>query len=211
MPTFADRRAWIFDLDGTLTIPVHDFAAAKATLGLPLDLDLLSGALALPEPQRQQALDWIAAWEWQLAEASVLQADAAWLIPLLHQRGCRLGVLTRNTRPVALHCLEKIGLSPYFSPDAVLGRESAPPKPAPHGILQLLSAWSLRPGDAVMVGDYLHDARAGRAAGLATILLLREGPEPWEHEADLLLTDLRALAPTLGTTSACARRWPGEN
>jgi len=28
------RRCWIFDLDGTLTVPVHDFPAIRSALGM---------------------------------------------------------------------------------------------------------------------------------------------------------------------------------
>mgnify|MGYP000293650260 CR=1 FL=1 len=40
----------LFDMDGTLTVPMHDFAAFKARHGLPTDQDLLGSTLALPEP-----------------------------------------------------------------------------------------------------------------------------------------------------------------
>ena len=34
------RRHWIFDLDGTLTVAAHDFAAIRRTLGIPPGRDV---------------------------------------------------------------------------------------------------------------------------------------------------------------------------
>ncbi len=43
------RRCWIFDLDGTLTLPVHDFAAIRAALGMAeTDPDILRFLASLP-------------------------------------------------------------------------------------------------------------------------------------------------------------------
>jgi phosphoglycolate phosphatase-like HAD superfamily hydrolase len=102
-------------------------------------------------------------------------------------------VLTRNTRSTALRTLRAAGLGDRFADADVLGRDEAPAKPAPGGVRALLAAWGLRPDQGVMVGDYLFDARAGRAAGAATVLVLRADDRGWEDEADLVLGDLRAL------------------
>ncbi len=39
--TVLQRKYWIFDLDGTLTVPVHDFQGIRKTLGIPRDKDIL--------------------------------------------------------------------------------------------------------------------------------------------------------------------------
>jgi hypothetical protein len=41
--SFDRRDCWIFDMDGTLTISIHDFDGIKRILGLPIDS--LSGRL----------------------------------------------------------------------------------------------------------------------------------------------------------------------
>jgi HAD superfamily hydrolase (TIGR01509 family) len=188
-----DRPAWIFDMDGTLTVPVHDFAALRAQLGIPATDDIL-GHIDAAGPDRQRALRAaVHAWEEGLADAAVAQADAVALLDALAARGARLGVLTRNTRSTALRTLRAAGLGDRFADADVLGRDEAPAKPAPGGVLALLAAWGLRPDQGVMVGDYLFDARAGRAAGAATVLVLRADDRGWEDEADLVLGDLRAL------------------
>jgi len=54
--------------------------------------------------------------------------------------------------------------------------------------------WEAAPTDAVVVGDWIYDAQAGRAAGTATVLVMRHGPQPWTNEADVLVNDLWELA-----------------
>ena len=43
-----DCEAFIFDLDGTLTVAVHDFDAIRAELGLPVGRPILEELATLP-------------------------------------------------------------------------------------------------------------------------------------------------------------------
>lgn len=36
----ARRRHWVFDMDGTLTVAVHDFAAIRRALEIPAEADI---------------------------------------------------------------------------------------------------------------------------------------------------------------------------
>lgn len=180
------RTHWIFDLDGTLTVPQHDFDAMRRELGIPKGTDLLSG-LAEQGPEREAAgMARIAAWEWSLADRARLQDDAGRLLEGLRRQGVRLGVLTRNRRDVALRTLEVIGLDGWF--DDVVGRDEAAPKPAPDGVQWWLRRWACRPERAVMVGDHPMDAAAGRAAGAATVWVRRQpfGEGQADHVVDTL-------------------------
>ena len=49
MKLISKKKFWIFDMDGTLTHAVHDFPTIKRELGLPLDLDILTGISLLSE------------------------------------------------------------------------------------------------------------------------------------------------------------------
>ena len=91
------------------------------------------------------------------------------LLEYLFSSGADLGILTRNTRGVALLTLESLGIRHYFHDDNVLGREEAKPKPDPSGIYHLQGKWSAESQQTVMVGDYLFDLLAGKAAGAMTI------------------------------------------
>jgi phosphoglycolate phosphatase-like HAD superfamily hydrolase len=119
------------------------------------------------------------------------------LLDQLNRRNVRVGILTRNTREIALHTLGMIGLKEYFSADDILGRDEAAPKPHPEGIEMLLSAWRRSPDEAVMVGDYLFDLQVGRAASTATIHVDHTGSFRWPDLADLAVTTLEELAEAL--------------
>ena len=75
----------------------------------------------------------------------------------------------------------------------ILGRECATPKPDPAGLLQILSRWQIPGPESVMVGDYLFDLTAGRAADMFTIYIDRNNSGLWQDEADLRLTRLDQL------------------
>jgi HAD superfamily hydrolase (TIGR01509 family) len=194
MKGIEDRSHWIFDLDGTLTESVHDFDAFRAELGIAPGVGLLEHIRTLG-PERGAAVEArIAAWELEHAELAVAEADAIALLEHLGSRGARLGVLTRNSRIVAMRTLEVAGLARWFCEDLCIGRDEAAPKPAPDGVLHLLGLWKADPGDAVMVGDWIFDVLAGRDAGVATVLVDRDGSAS-EHAkaADLAVRDLREL------------------
>ena len=174
------RTHWIFDMDGTLTVPAHDFAAFKRANGLSEDEDLLSAAGRMATAERAAFMQRIREWELRIAASSTAQEDAVALLSALTGRGATCGVLTRNTRDNALLTLEAADLMRFFPDEqAILGRNCATAKPHPAGVNKLLDHWDVRPERAVMVGDWVHDVAAGHAAGTATILVLRHGtPDP---------------------------------
>ncbi|GFE57101.1 HAD family hydrolase [Geobacter sp. AOG1] len=189
------RRCWIFDLDGTLTLPVHDFAAIRAELGMAeSDPDIIQFLASLPAVEAAEKHARLIEIEYELAARTAAAPGAGRLLDRLLRRGSQVGILTRNTREIALHTLDQIGLKQYFRPDAVLGRDEAAPKPHPAGIAKLLDAWGSAPDEAVMVGDYLFDLQVGRAAGTATIHVDRSGAFRWPELADLAVANLEELA-----------------
>ena len=189
------RRAWIFDMDGTLTVPMHDFSALRLALQIPDGVDILDAIDARPAARAERDRRHIAAWEEDIARRAQPQPDAHLLLSSLAAAGCALGVLTRNTALGAQITLQATGLDRYFSPGAVLGRDDAPAKPDPAGILHLLDRWGVAADEAAMVGDWVYDLQAGRRAGAAAVLVRRHGLQPWEHEADLVVESLTALVP----------------
>ena len=181
--TLHDIRHWVFDMDGTLTVPVHDFPAIKRELGIPQDADILGHLAALPAAESAAKHAWLLEHERELALGSLPADGAVDLVRELAARGYRLGILTRNARELAHITLEAIGLADCFAVDDVLGRDEATPKPHPAGLLKLASAWDVEPKKMVMIGDYRHDLDCGRAAGAKTILV--NLPEnPWPELAD---------------------------
>lgn len=192
------RSCWIFDLDGTLTLPVHDFAFIRRELAIPDGSDILGHLASLPPEEaalRCRQLDDI---EEELAGRAEAAQGAPELLELLDSLGVRLGILTRNSRDIALLTLEAIGVSRYFDADHVLGRDEVPPKPDPAGIIHLLEQWNSRADCSVMVGDYLFDLQAGRAAGAVTVHVARPDGQRWPGESDIMVADLKELVQMLG-------------
>ena len=188
-----ELRYWIFDMDGTLTVPAHDFQYARQQLGIPSDQDILGALSTRSDAERAEATRWLETWERDIAYQSQAQQDAVTLLAALRARDCRLGVVTRNTRENAVITLQAAGLSHWFADEDVLGRHDAAPKPDPAALQLLLNRWSASASEAVMVGDYIHDSRAGRAAGMHTVLVMRNGARDWQNEADWLVEDLSGL------------------
>jgi HAD superfamily hydrolase (TIGR01509 family) len=193
-PHILARTCWIFDLDGTLTVPVHDFPAIRTALGMSdSDADILHFLASLPPDEAEKRRTRLIEIEYELAEKTVAAPGAGRLLELLLRRDARIGILTRNTREIALHTLGQIGLQEYFTPENILGRNEAVPKPHPEGIELLLNAWGSSPDETVMVGDYLFDLQTGRAAGAATIHVDGSGLFRWPELADLAVTTLEEL------------------
>lgn len=190
---FSAKPFWIFDLDGTLTLPVHDFDYIRRELDIPATADILDYLDSLSEAEAARRHCRLHEIEMELARKAVPSPGAAEAIARLHHAGAQLGILTRNDRDIALLTLETIGIGRYFTSENVLGRNEAPPKPDPAGIHRLLASWGADPEDAVMVGDYLFDLQAGRAAGTATIQVGRPDGKSWPEFTDLSLATLLDL------------------
>jgi len=189
-------RHWVFDMDGTLTLAVHDFEAIKRALDIPLAEDILGHLASLPEAVAAAKHAWLLEHERELALASQPAPGAIELVRELRERGCRLGILTRNAHELALLTLRAIGLDDCFAVPDVIGRDEAPPKPDPGGLLHFARTWQVAPSELVMVGDYRFDLECARAAGARSVLV--NLPEnPWPELVDHFAPDCRALQQVL--------------
>lgn len=185
-------RHWVFDMDGTLTLAVHDFEAIKRVLDIPLEHDILHHLAALPEDEAAAKHAWLLEHERELALNARPAAGAIELVRALQSRDCRLGILTRNAHELALLTLQAIGLGDCFATADILGRDEAPPKPHPGGLLQLAERWQVAPAELVMVGDYRFDLECARAAGACGVLV--NLPENlWPELTDHFAVDCQAL------------------
>lgn len=188
------KTAWIFDLDGTLTLPVHDFGYIRRELEVPEAADILEHLAVLPRDEATKRQARLQEIEIELANKARPAPGALGAVKKLHRSGAKLGILTRNDKEIALLTLKTIGMGHYFSDSNVLGRNDAPPKPDPAGIHYLLDEWGAAPSDAVMVGDYLFDLQAGRAAGTATVHVGRPDGKSWLELTDYAVASLDELA-----------------
>lgn len=194
VPTdLAKRSHWVFDLDGTLTVAVHDFAAIRRELVIPEGSDILGHLMSLPPHHAQPLHDRLQEIELELAGLTRAAAGALALLQHLQGGGALLGILTRNTRENALRTLELAGLGGFFLPAHVLGRDEATPKPDPDGIHRLAEIWGIDPATMIMVGDYQYDLQAGRSAGALTVHVDASRSFRWPELADVSVATLGEL------------------
>ena len=193
MRSILSRQHWVFDLDGTLTLPVHDFSVIRNALGVPRGTDILGHLASLPEEEARPLQDKLVEIETSLLERIEPAPGLLQLVGALHGRGVRLGILTRNTRDIARKTLERLGVSDYFCVECVLGRGCVPPKPDPEGLLRLAHRWCTTPEELVMVGDYLFDLQTGRNAGAATVHVDRSRSFAWPELTDIGVETLAEL------------------
>ncbi len=187
------KQFWIFDLDGTLTQPLHDFPAIRLELGVPSDVGILEHLQAQSEPLRSQLNSRLIEIEIDVAERSEPMPFAQLLIQTLFERGKKLAILTRNRRDCVDIVLHRLQLQHFFDADRIIASECAEPKPSPAGIEQLLDGWNCCRSDCVMVGDYLYDLQAGRAASIDTVHFNPEAGPRWPQQTDLELASFEPL------------------
>ncbi|MBB4708423.1 HAD superfamily hydrolase (TIGR01549 family) [Xanthomonas arboricola] len=191
-PALSGYRHWVFDMDGTLTEAVHDFALIRRALEIPPEADILHHLASLPAEQAAAKHAWLLAHERELAQAAQPAPGAVALVRALQTAGCRLGMLTRNARALAQVTLQAIGLHDAFAWDDIVGRDEAAPKPAPDGLQYFAQRWAVEGTALVMVGDHHNDLACGRAVGACTVLVNTPG-DPWPGLADWRLQDCTQL------------------
>ncbi|MFA1722561.1 HAD family hydrolase [Xanthomonas campestris] len=191
-PALRSCRHWVFDMDGTLTEAVHDFALIRKELQIPPEADILHHLAALPAAQSQAKHAWLLEHERALAEGARAAPGAVALVRALQASGCRLGLLTRNARTLAQVTLQALGLGDAFAWDDIVGRDEAAPKPAPDGLQYFARRWAVEGSALVMVGDHCNDLACGRAVGACTVLVNTPG-DPWPGLVDWRLRDCAQL------------------
>jgi HAD superfamily hydrolase (TIGR01509 family) len=192
-PILSGRTHWVFDLDGTLTVAVHDFAAIRRELEIPEGSDILGYLGGLPPHQAQRLHDRLQEIELELAGLTRAAEGSQTLLQHLRDSGAQRGILTRNTRENTLRTLSLIGLDKFFIPEHILGRDEAEPKPDPDGIFRLACIWGIDPAATVMVGDYHYDLQAGRSAGALTVHVDASRSFRWPELADVCVESLEKL------------------
>ncbi|MFZ1984929.1 MAG: HAD-IA family hydrolase [Desulfatitalea sp.] len=167
-------RAVLFDFDGTLTVPgALDFPAIKNDLGCPLDQALLEFIDTVTDPSRRQAAhDRLTFFETQAAQRSRPNEGAQEMVTWLKGRHVAVAILTRNSRASVLRALQNFNPIGPQTFDLIVTRDDPPaPKPSGEGVLYAAHLLGVRPEEILMVGDFIFDCQAGRAAGALTALL----------------------------------------
>ncbi|MFI5379825.1 MAG: HAD family hydrolase, partial [Tepidisphaerales bacterium] len=164
-------RAILFDLDGTLTEPLLDFAQIRREMGVEA-FGILEALETFPAERRNEAEQVLLRHERTAAERSRLNPGCRELLELLDGR-LRRAVITRNSRESAERVCGIHGLT--F--DLVIAREFGLFKPSPEPVLHACTALGVDPADAWMVGDGRFDVEAGLAAGARTVWVSHDRPK----------------------------------
>ncbi|MEW6163505.1 MAG: phosphoglycolate phosphatase [Pseudomonadota bacterium] len=210
-------RAVLLDLDGTLLDTVLDLHAAAngmlADLGRPpvaigdirayvgrgipnLVKRVLAGKLEAaddPAPPPADALDSFrkhyAHFNGRAAQPfpGVMEG-----LDALKAMNLPLGVITNKAQAFTLPLLERTGLTPYLSV-AVSGDQLPQPKPDPMPLVWACGRLNVSPADTLMIGDSVHDFKAGRAAGCKVFLVpygYNEGQDVQGLAADAIVESI---------------------
>lgn len=195
-------RAVLFDFDGTLTRPgAIDFSRLRELLGCPPKVPILEWIDSLPDPaargQAHQALD---GFEREAARASVPNDGAEDLVRALGRAGVARAILTRNSMASVREAMRNFRVLTLDDFAAVITREDeARPKPHPDGVHLAARRLGVRPEEMLVVGDYVFDIEAGRAAGAATVLLTNGSQAPAAAVgADWTVESLAGVSALLG-------------
>jgi phosphoglycolate phosphatase len=199
-------EALLFDLDGTLVdtpqaivdvaqgtlaalgLPPAEPQAIKDTIGLPLPVALGQLIGTGPAGAADAVEIYRVLWRAEVTPRipKLLYPGVREGLAELKRSDLRFGVVTGKAQEGADSTVAAAGLQDLM--DVVLGYTSVPnPKPAPDIAFLALERLGVRPEDAVLVGDSVHDLEMARRAGVRSIAVTY-GAQP---EAGL-----RAAGPT---------------
>lgn len=213
--------AVLLDLDGTLldTIPdlAHAANAMRADLGLPAlpqsliatyvgrgvdnliqrtlaeDLD---GAPIPPELLARGRASFTPRYHEVNGHKSALFEGVLPGLQRMQQMGLKMAVVTNKATEFTLPLLARTGLAPYMQA-VVCGDTLAERKPHPAPMLHACKLLGVAPARSIVVGDSLHDAASGLAAGCRVLIVpygYNEGHSVQTLKVDAIVETIEAAA-----------------
>ncbi|KAK9842251.1 hypothetical protein WJX81_002791 [Elliptochloris bilobata] len=180
-------RGVIFDMDGTLTVPVIDFPLMRQRVGVPEGADILTEINSWPHERRVRGHEIIAEVEDQALADMAVAPGALELCAWLDRQSIPRALVTRNVARAVHHFHTHHFPHAPFHP--AIDRDWGPWKPSPAALDHICQLWGIPPSEAVMVGDSAKDdvVSANRAGALSILLdaegRYRPGGEALEGEA----------------------------
>lgn len=219
-------KAVLFDLDGTLLDTVLDLHAAAN--GMLADLDrpevviedirayvgrgipnlvkrILAGNLDAANDPAPPPEDALASFKKHYAEVNgyasrpfpgVMEGLSAF-----QAKGLPLGVITNKAAAFTGPLLERTGLAPFMSV-VVSGDQLPRPKPDPMPVIWACGRLAVSPADVVLIGDSVHDFKAGSSAGCRVLLVpygYNEGQDVRGLECDAIVATILDAASLIST------------
>lgn len=169
-----DIRGVLFDFDDTLTAAGKlDYAQIRAEIGCPPGESILDFLAALTDPDHRRKMSAVLdSFEMAAAAGAVPAEGAEELIRWLGEAGLKRGIFTRNSRNAVDRAFENFNTISKDDFDVIITRDDdIPVKPLPDGVLHVASRFNIPPQNMLVVGDYIYDIEAGRAAGAVTVFL----------------------------------------
>ena len=181
------RRAYFFDLDGTLIDSLADISAAlnaaRAELGMsPAPADQVKSWVGdgLPTLCRRSAPDLDdkllshlvqrAAHHYNMRPVihTATYSNILQLLNLLQSRQAPMAVLSNKPHALAVEIVVRLELAPFFA--AIRGsRCEEDRKPNPRSALEIAESLRIAPLDTYLVGDSVVDIQTARNAGMKSV------------------------------------------
>jgi len=214
-------KAVLLDLDGTLLDTVLDLhAAANGMLrdlgraevaiedirayvgrGIPnLVKRVLAGALEAADDPTPPPDDALTSFKKHYAEvngrASRPFPGVMDGLKALKAKGLPLGVITNKAGAFTSVLLDRTGVAPFM--DVVVSGDQLPkPKPDPMPVIWACGRLGVSPADTLLVGDSVHDFKAGKSAGCKVFLVpygYNEGQDVRGLDCDAIVASIEDAA-----------------
>ena len=137
----------------------------------------------MPDVDPEEALDFYRKYQREIfLDRISLYEGVEEVLCALKNAGYKNALVTSRLKTSTERALAHFGLNKFF--DAVLTASDTDVfKPDPAPIFLMLEKLGSKPGEAILIGDTVHDIEAGRAAGVFTVLVgwsFALPPEKWE-------------------------------
>jgi len=208
----------LFDFDGTLMdtnglIVTSWRQTVKALAGREISVEEIRSSLGellidsmrrlIPEVDAEAAVDFYREYQRDIYLDSIRPFDGVpEVLRALHEAGYKVALVTSRLKSSTERGLDHFGLAGFF--DAVLtASDTDKCKPDPEPIFIILDRIGKTPGQAVYIGDTVHDIEAGRAAGVVTGLVDWSFALPPEYRAagpkpDFIIEKMQDILVLLG-------------